>query len=168
VQLDLDFGASPNLFRDASGHELVGAMQKAGVYHAVSTSTMQAAWSRIVGVPCFSCNGASTAADGSAIYAAASPPGQMVSLTNTGLPRWIGLLTDPVHYESVSVAEGVVYTIDDAGNLDAFTAGTGLPILRHPIALDTRQNVAGVMSSGVAIARDTVYVADGSFLIAYR
>ena len=168
VQLDLDFGASPNLFRDASGRELVGALQKAGVYHTALPSTMQGAWSTVVGVPCFACNGSSTAVDRSGVYAAASPPGQMVSVGMTGLPRWVGIVGDALHYESVSTSDGVVYTIDDAGDLDAFTAATGLPILRRPIVLDTHQSVAGVMSSGVAIARDTVYVAVGTFLIAYR
>src|SRR5207248_954646 len=31
-QLDLDFGASANLFRDAAGNQLVGDLQKSGVY----------------------------------------------------------------------------------------------------------------------------------------
>ena len=37
-QLNLDFGATPNLFTDASGQPLVGDLQKAGVYHAAHAS----------------------------------------------------------------------------------------------------------------------------------
>jgi len=168
VQLDLDFGASPNLLRDPSGRLLVGAMQKSGVYHAVLRSNMTRAWSRVMGMPCFICNGSSTAAAGGAIFAAASPPGQMVSVSSGGLPRWVAPIGDVLHYESVSSADGVVYTIDTAGDLDAFDARTGAPLLRRPIIVDTRSSVAGLVSSGVAIARETVYALAGDFLIAYR
>ena len=57
--LDLDFGASPNLFRDASGRLVLGDLQKAGVYHAVYTDQMTSAWQTTVSVPCFSCNATS-------------------------------------------------------------------------------------------------------------
>jgi len=169
VQFDVDFGASPNLFNDPSGRPLVGALQKAGVYHAVMRSTMSRAWTAIMGVPCFACNGSSTATDGRAIYADASPPSQMVSVTTGGADRWVSPVGDLIHYESVSTADGVVYTIDGNGTLDGFDAATGLPILRHPLTLDTHQDESGnVASSGVAIARDTVYVLVSDFVIAYQ
>jgi len=41
---DLDFGASPNLFTDASGRKLVGAGQKSGVYHVFDATTMAPVW----------------------------------------------------------------------------------------------------------------------------
>ncbi|HKN94053.1 MAG TPA: PQQ-binding-like beta-propeller repeat protein, partial [Thermoleophilaceae bacterium] len=66
-QLDLDFGASANLFTDSHGTKLVGDLQKSGVYHAANADTMKPAWSEIVGVSCQACNAASTAFDGHAI-----------------------------------------------------------------------------------------------------
>jgi len=35
LAVDLDFGASPNLFTDANGHKRIGDLQKAGIYHIV-------------------------------------------------------------------------------------------------------------------------------------
>ena len=61
LMLDLDFGASPNLFRDAEGRLLLGDLQKAGVYHAVYTDHMAPAWQATVSAPCFSCNATSGA-----------------------------------------------------------------------------------------------------------
>ena len=54
------------------------------------------------------------------------------------------------------------------GSLAAFDASTGLPVLRRPIAADTGAPVAGISATGVAIARHTVYVEAGNYLVAYR
>src|SRR4051812_39213323 len=67
-QLDLDFGASPNLFRDRAGHLLVGDLQKSGVFHVANATTMKPAWTHIVGLSCQVCNAASTATDDKGVY----------------------------------------------------------------------------------------------------
>lgn len=168
-QLDLDFGATPNLFSDGHGHELVGDLQKSGYYHAAYADTMASAWATPIGLPCALCNADSTAVDNGAIFAVGTPGGLTTSLaaTNGGL-RWVGPVADGVHYGSVSTADGVVYTLDSLGCLDAFDASTGTPLLHRPVSGDSRQLAAGLTSSGVAIARHTVYVEAGNSVVAYR
>jgi hypothetical protein len=68
----------------------------------------------------------------------------------------------------VSSANGVVYTVDSLGFFDAFDAGTGLPLVRRPMVLDTEYPSLGLASSGVAVARHTVYAALGDAVVAYR
>jgi hypothetical protein len=46
---DLEFGASPNLFRRPDGRLLVGEMQKSRVYWAVDAITMKRAWNQEIG-----------------------------------------------------------------------------------------------------------------------
>ncbi len=168
-QLDLDFGATPNLFRDAHGHELVGDLQKSGYYHAAYADTMKRAWAAPIGAPCALCNADSAAVAGGAIYAVGTPGGLMAALDQgTGQLRWGAPVADGVHYGSVSTADGVVYTLDSLGFLDAFDATSGAPLLRRPVSADARQPVAGITSAGVAVARHTVYVEAGGSLIAYR
>jgi len=82
--------------------------------------------------------------------------------------RWAGPVGDGVHYGSVSTADGVVYTLDSLGCLDAFDASTGVPLLHRPVSVDSGQLAAGLTSSGVAIARHTVYVEAGNAVVAYR
>ena len=168
-QLDLDFGATPNLFSDGHGHELVGELQKSGYYHAANADTMVSAWANPIGLPCALCNADSTAVDNGAIFAVGTPGGVMMSLTtSTGGLRWAGPVGDGVHYGSVSTADGVVYTLDSLGCLDAFDASTGVPLLHRPVSVDSGQLAAGLTSSGVAIARHTVYVEAGNAVVAYR
>ena len=49
--IDLDFGAAPNLFTGPDGRKLVGAGQKSGVYHVFDAKTMEPVWTQIVGPP---------------------------------------------------------------------------------------------------------------------
>lgn len=172
LQLDLDFGASPNLFEDALGRTVVGELQKSGVYHAVYTDRMQAAWSATMGLPCFACNASSTATDGTHVFGVGVPPGQMVSLgVDRGRLNWVAPVADGVHYQSVSHAFGVAYTIDQYGFLLGFEATGqtgGRPLLRWPLQADTGVVMASVNSNGIAIARNTVYAAAGEFVLAYR
>src|SRR5207237_701183 len=46
---DHDFGASPNLFTDPSGHAVVGEGQKAGVYWGFDRATLKPLWNTLVG-----------------------------------------------------------------------------------------------------------------------
>ena len=171
VMLDLDFGASPNLFRDAAGRLVVGDLQKSGVYHAVHADDMTPAWQAIVAPPCFSCNASSGATDGTNVYTVGTPPGQLFGLSIDGGPiphRWVAPLPDGTHYQSVSIANGVVYTIDNIGSLNAFDAATGVQLLKRPLFLDTGGSAADPGSQGVSIARNTVYAASNQFVVAYK
>jgi outer membrane protein assembly factor BamB len=184
-QLDLDFGASPNLFTDSSGHELIGDLQKAGVYHVASADTMAPAWHQVVGGPCAVCNAGSTAFDGNSLEVVGTPGGTLFSLgRDAGALDWAAPLADGVHYEATSTAAGVVYAVDNNGYLDAFDAGSGAPLLRHAISLDAGAPTgAGLSSNGLSIAEGEIVVAASSsdsaassmsapgagvFIVAYR
>ena len=176
-QLDLDFGAAPNLFKER-GRLLVGDLQKSGVYHVADASTMAPVWSTVVGATCQACNAASAAFDGSSVIDESTPGGLMFALHgNGGALRWVLPIADGAHYEATSVANGVAYTFDTAGFFDVVNAATGLPIIRRPMTVDTQSPTGSLTSGGIAIAYHTVYVAasggpgnglpaDG-FLIAY-
>lgn len=169
AQLDLDFGASPNLFTDSTGTLLVGGLQKSGVYHAARADTMAPAWTRLVGAACQACNGASSAFDGNAIDGVGTPGGQMFSLArDSGTVDWVNPLASAPQYESISTANGVVYTIDNYGFLDAVDAATGTTLLRHQTSTDTgAASSVPLGSNGVAVAENTVFAAvssSGSFV----
>lgn len=163
-QLDLDFGASPNLFRDASGTELVGDLQKAGVYHVANARTMAPEWHRVVGGPCAACNAGSAAFDGSSIDVVGTPGSTLFALARgDGAMNWSDPLGDGLHYESTSAANGVVYAVDGDGFLDAFDAVTGRLLLKHQLSADTGAPTGGgLTSNGVSIAEGEVLVSASS------
>jgi outer membrane protein assembly factor BamB len=161
-QLDLDFGAAANLFTTAAGEKVVGDLQKSGVYHVADTNTMTPVWSTIVGPSCFACNADSTAFDGSSIYGVATPGGDMFSLERSrGATNWVSPIADGTHYQSVSSADGVVWTVDGDSNLDGVEASTGLPLVRRPLSADAGAPVTNLTSAGVAIAENKLFVAAG-------
>jgi polyvinyl alcohol dehydrogenase (cytochrome) len=167
-QLDLDFGAAPNLFRDSHGRLILGTLQKSGVYHAVFADKMEANWSATVGGPCPTCNADPTAYDGKNIYGVGTPGGTMFALNkDDGSTVWTSPTADGVHYQGVSVANGVVYTLDSKGNLDTFDAATGQPLFSRPLSADAQDACVNLVSSGIAIARNMVYAPCGGYLIAY-
>jgi hypothetical protein len=179
-QLDLDFGASANLFTDSAGYKLVGDLQKSGVYHAAHADTMNPAWGQIVGVSCQACNAASTAFDGHSITGVGTPGGELFSLgRDDGAPDWMSPIADGAHYQSTSTADGVVYTLDGNGFLDVLDAATGDTIARRPLTADAGVPMEGLTSSGVAIAEHMVFAAgaelpdatgsgQSGMLVAYR
>ncbi|TMF18218.1 MAG: hypothetical protein E6I33_00210 [Chloroflexi bacterium] len=161
-QLDLDFGAAANLFTIGDETKVVGELQKSGVYHVANASTMQPAWATIVGPSCFACNAASTAFDGSAIEGVSTPGGTMFSLDrSTGTANWLSPVGDGTHYQSISTADGVVWTVDGAANLDGFAAANGQPLVRRPLSVDAGAPVTNATSSGIAIAENRLFVAAG-------
>jgi polyvinyl alcohol dehydrogenase (cytochrome) len=176
--IDLDFGASANIFRDASGRKLVGAGQKSGVYHAFDAETMEPAWTALVGPPGL-VGGivGSTAHDGSAIYGPVTPGGYQWSVAaSDGAMRWVSPTADGAHYgNATAVANGIVYTVDLKGFLDAYDARNGAPLLHFPIVLGGQTGADPVASwGGVSVARNTVYAAIGvsglanGFVTAFR
>lgn len=179
-QLDLDFGSSANLFTDSHGTKLVGDLQKSGVFHAANADTMKPTWSQLVGVSCQVCNAASTSYDGRSIQGVGTPGGALFSLSpDSGAPNWLSPIGDGVHYQSVSTADGVVYTVDGNGFLDVIDAASGDTIVRRPMVEDTATPTAGLTSNGVSIAEHSVFVsaselpmatggATAGLIVAYR
>jgi hypothetical protein len=84
-----------------------------------------------------------------------------------GAIQWASPIVDGTHYQSTSVAGGVAFTVDNAGDLLAWDVATGVPLLRRPMAADTDGNPAGLSSSGVAIAGGLVIAAAGNAVVAY-
>jgi polyvinyl alcohol dehydrogenase (cytochrome) len=186
-RLDLDFGASPNIFTDRQGRRLVGIGQKSGVYHAFDPTTMQPRWKQVMGAPSAVGGIVGTAAfDGTALYVPHSIAGYIASLDrDAGTPKWVSPVADAVHWGNpVTSANGVVYTVDLKGFLDAYDAGTGAPLLHRPMAVGANTGAAPTFSwGGVTVARNTVYASVGvgatsanasvpampdGFVIAYR
>lgn len=174
-QLDLDFGASPNLMTDSAGRLLVGDLQKSGTYHVAHAGDMSPAWSALVGGTCQACNAASTAYDGSSVYVDGVPGGVLWSLdAATGARKWVAPVADGTHYQSISTADDVVWTIDGNGFLDGWSAADGSVLVKRPLSADASAAVAGLVSSGVAIADHTVFAAASDpssstgYLVAYR
>lgn len=167
--IDLDFGAAPNLFVD-KGVAFVGAGQKSGVYHAFDAATMgeNAGWKSIVGPPT-PLGGVvgSTAFDGESIYGPVTVPGYVWSIgAGNGAPRWIGAIIEGVKWGSpVTHANGVVYTMNVQGFLDAFDAATGLPLLHRSLTQGTDVEPPGASWAGVSVARNTVYGAIGTAVV---
>jgi polyvinyl alcohol dehydrogenase (cytochrome) len=174
--LDLDFGASPNLIRGKNGM-LVGAGQKSGVYHLIDATTMKGVWQTPVGPPS-SVGGivGSTAYDGKAVYGPITVGGYAWSLDRaSGVPRWFSPVADGAHWGNpVSEANGVVYTVGLTGFLDAYDAATGVPLLHHWMGADIDSGDLAASWGGVSIARNTVYAAIGMTglpngnIVAYR
>lgn len=161
--IDLDFGASPNLFALADGRRVVGVGQKSGVYHVMDARTMKPIWKQLVGVPT-SVGGivGSTAAAGGAIYGPITTGGYLWSLDQvTGKLRWVAPVGDGVHWGNpVSIANGVVYTVDFRGFLDGYDALNGVQVLHRPLNLGGPLEPA-LSWGGVSIARGRVYAAIG-------
>jgi hypothetical protein len=195
-QLDLDFGAAPNLFGRKGALE-VGELQKSGAYHAVAVRTMtdftyaadgtpvpaatKPVWVARAGESCQACNASSTAYDDRSrtIFADVSPGTTMVAISaDNGSILWRAPVGDGVHYESVTYANGVVYTVDNGGGFDAFDSRTGNVLMHRSliqaatgnrsITTDSGTDSLTFGSGGIAIARHTVFVADGSHIIALR
>jgi outer membrane protein assembly factor BamB/plastocyanin len=167
MQLDYNFLASGNLWTNSAGRQLFGGLQKSGVYTAVYRDTMEEAWRATIGLPCFACNLSSTAVDEHGIYVAVTG-GNLYSLNkDTGAVQWATPLTGTFRYNGVAVANGVVYSLNDAaGTLEAFDAASGAPLFAHPFMQDTQTFMQDMgNSSGVSVARNTVFAtsqADGA------
>ena len=166
--IDLDFGASANLFR-VGGRKVVGAGQKSGVYHVFDARTMKPVWTEIVGPP--SAVGGivgSTGFDGQSVYGPVTVPSHLWSLSKPdGELEWATPVGDGVHWGNpVAVANGVVYTTTFHGFLNAYDAASGALLASKPLPAPSW--------AGVSIARNTVYAAVGirgqseGFVVAFR
>jgi outer membrane protein assembly factor BamB len=174
LQLDLDFGSSPIVYEDALGRLVVGDLQKSGVWHTIYADQMNRKWTTIMGLPCAACNAASPAyavVDGEPrVFAAATPGSIMESLAaENGRYRWAFPIGGGTHFQSTSTANGLVYTTANDGMLHVFDAATGVPVTVRSISQDVGGGVtAQAGSTGVAIARGEIFVAQASWLVAYQ
>jgi outer membrane protein assembly factor BamB/plastocyanin len=169
--LDLAFGASPNLVRGKDGRLLVGAGQKSGVYHMFDAASMKRVWKTELGPPSLigGIVGA-TAYDGKGIYGPTTVPAQLWSVDpESGARRWQFPMPGPANYGNmVAVANGVAYTTNGNGYLSARDTDTGATLLDVPVMPGQQTQ------SGTTVARNTVYAAIGSqgaregFIVAFR
>ena len=157
-ELDLDFGASPNLYRATDGRTVVSAMQKAGVFHAVDTATMSARWRLFVGPGGPAMHSGTAAVDATGIHVGATPDLVLDLDRDSGDLGWAshtGL--DAFAYQPISAAHGVLYALNDSGSLLGLDARNGLPVLQRDVASDGGfGNCLGV-GAGVAVAQHTVF-----------
>lgn len=171
-QLDIDFGASPTVFRNRKGERLVGELQKSGVFHAVYADTMQQAWTTQVAEPSALGNASTAAYDGTSVYVVANPGLVWALSPDDGSVRWVAPTLGGAHYQPPSVANGVVYLTTTEGFLNTYDAATGQPLLFRPMQMDT-QDACVTLGGGVAIARHRVYAhcdtgaSGGGWLVAY-
>jgi polyvinyl alcohol dehydrogenase (cytochrome) len=172
---DLDFGASPQLFADAGGRKLVGDLQKSGIYHAADAATMHPVWSAVVGLPAqpaaiFQGPASTASFDGHKLYVASDYPALLQSVDRSGAgPGWSHALASATHYEPVTTAGGLAYTIDGTGVLHVVDCANGNTVALKVLSQDVgevEQNALG--APGVAVARNTVYVPIAGVLVAYR
>jgi hypothetical protein len=180
--LDLDFGASPNLFRHSDGRLLIGALQKAGRFHTADATTMEGVWEAVVGTPCFPCNAASSAFDGERIITVAAPPGQVFGLgRDKGDTEWVAPVLDGLHYDAISTANGVSYTFDgeflhgydnetgaEVANISLSGGSAAVGGGEAPAELSDRAIAGALNVASGGIAGGTVYVAANTTMVALR
>jgi len=169
VQFDVDFGASPTMFRNTSGDLMVGDIQKSGVFHAVYADTMQVAWTALLSTipPGTAGNADSPANDGKRIFVVANPGVLYALSADTGRTLWVAPVGDGAEYHPVSTANGVVYVIGNHGTLLAYDATNGRPLLAKPMHQDIG-SVCIPLAGGVSIAHNTVLANCDGRLVAYR
>jgi outer membrane protein assembly factor BamB len=177
-ELDLGFGASPNLFRLKDGTQVVGDLEKSGVYHVARTKDMERKWTALVSPVCQLCNFASPAFDGESIAVVGTPLSTMWSLNrDNGKANWASPVGDVLHLQGSTAASGVVWTVTGNADLVAWEAKTGKRLMHRPMLQDTNQFVPNGTSGGIAIAEHTLIASAGGFgnytdtpgwLIAYR
>ncbi|HJR25568.1 MAG TPA: PQQ-binding-like beta-propeller repeat protein [Acidimicrobiales bacterium] len=158
LELDFDFGASPNLTSDAAGRARIGALQKSGVYHSVDAASMTAAWTFFVGPGGAFMDAGTPAVGGRDVYVGATPnlvyglqkdTGRVRRLATTGI--------DVFAYQPLTLANGVLYAVNDAGFLVGIDASSGAPLLHRLLAADGGFAHCLGVGAGVAVARNTVY-----------
>lgn len=155
---DEDFGATPNLYVDATGRKVVGVGNKDGTYYALDAATGELIWSRKVAEPVPNVGGflATPAVWGGGIFggtALGTAPFLHSLDATTGEVRWQSLTAGPT-YGPTTVANGVVFT----GGLDftfkALDAADGRLLWSVP--------APGAISSGAAVVGDLVVVGSGT------
>lgn len=180
TNLNLDFGASVNLFPDPENPDklLAGDGQKSGVYHIIDTETMSGRSRTILNPP--SVLGGiigNSGFDGRYIYGSSVIGGYLWSIDSVdGSIRWLSPLADLVHWgPSVALANGILYTVDLLGFFNAVDMETGLVLFKRQMLFDilSEFNAQALSLGATVVARNTVYatasnISAGATLIAYR
>lgn len=163
---DADFGASPNLFTATDGRPLVGELAKDGRYWALDRRTMAPVWSRRTGTVNVGGALASTAYDGARVYGQ-NDQGQVWALDPaTGSQLWSTHRHGLLNFSPPAVGNGVLYSLESTGFLDARRTIDGRVLARLPLG----QTAWG----GVSIAGRTVLAVTGTdesghgFVVAFR
>lgn len=159
---DEDFGATPNLFKDASGVDVVGAGKKDANYYVVRADNGKLLRKTKVAEPGdiqdgFAIGGflGSPAVLGTNVYggtAIGGPPYFHSIDGSTGAVRWRGA-SAPVYSASAGVND-VVFNAGLDGLFKAFDSATGALLWATPLL--------GPSSSGAAIVGDMVFVGSGT------
>lgn len=158
LELDFDFGASPNLYRAADGRLRVSALQKSGVLHSVDAATMRAAWTALVGPGGPAMDSVTASVADGRIHVGATPNLLFGFDQDAGGVDWLSTSgVDAFAYQPITTANGVLYVIDDIGSLLAFDSATGVPLASHPIAGDGGFSQCLGVGAGVAVAGGTVF-----------
>ncbi|MGA8256841.1 MAG: PQQ-binding-like beta-propeller repeat protein [Nocardioides sp.] len=158
LELDLDFGASPNLYRGAAGRLKVVALQKSGVVHSVDTGSMRVDWQRFVGSGGAAMNSGTSAVAAGHVFTPATPNLVLAHDDGDGSLLWASTTeVDAFAYGPVTHANGVLYAVNNAGFLVALEARTGRLLTRSLIARHGQAGQCLGVGSGVAVARNTVY-----------
>jgi polyvinyl alcohol dehydrogenase (cytochrome) len=171
---DYNFLSSGVLVEHSDGRELFGELQKSGVFQTVDRATMDVVWKATIGAPGLGFNLSSAAADENAIYVAVTFGNLYALDIDTGAVKWVTPGTGVMRFNGLSVANGVLYSTNDLGALQAFDTATGAPLLTDPYLQHTQQPMQDLgNSSGISVARNTVYVSSKdpnstSTLFAYR
>jgi polyvinyl alcohol dehydrogenase (cytochrome) len=166
---DFDFGASPNLI-SGGGTAMVGEGQKAGTYWLLPRNLDPAQAQSLQLGPGSALGGilGSTAYDGQNIYGPITVPGYLWSIGVVAghlAPNWLSPgAADPVHWSPVAVSNGVVYSANSSGFLDARLGATGtllahLPLNALPPANPPNYTLA---FGGVSVAEGMVFADTGS------
>lgn len=183
-RLDVDFGGSPVLFKNAEGDKLIGELQKSGRFHAVYADTMEQAWWARLADPIALGNSSTPAYDGAAIYVPANAqsdverrepnPGYLYSLSPAnGMVNWKVPTADGVEYHLTTGAGEVVYLVTTHGLLRGFNAENGLPVTARSVGVDANADACVNLSSGAVVARNMIYAvcdvaaAGTGWLVAY-
>ncbi|MEA2453195.1 MAG: hypothetical protein QOG04_1905 [Actinomycetota bacterium] len=157
-QRDVDFGASPSLFKNSAGKSIVVNLQKSCTVHAIYADTMEKFWKRSeIGPGGASGCASTTAYDANAVYVNINEGVMWALDRETGETLWKTSYKDPgSHYQPVTVANGVVYTTGITGYIYALDAKTGKVLLHEQMKADG-ETCAGTTSAGIAVVGDTVY-----------
>ncbi|HMG42836.1 MAG TPA: PQQ-binding-like beta-propeller repeat protein [Acidimicrobiales bacterium] len=156
VGTDADVGSPPNLFR-VGDVDAVGAVDKAGVYHALARDTGEVLWETKLtegGLQGGALASAAVAED--VAYVAsnrASQDADLVALdVATGDERWRidvkGHVSGPVTW-----ANGVVYLANDTGAVVGYDAADGAVLWSHPVPAQA--------AGGISVVDGTVYAGWG-------
>jgi outer membrane protein assembly factor BamB len=160
-QRDIDFGASPSVFTTSDGRTIVANLQKSCTYHAVDASTMQGVWKHHELAEGGASGCASTSAyDDTSVYVNVNGSTMFAFDKDSGAIRWQSAYGDlGTHYQPVTVANGVVYTLGNNGHLYAFGAEDGAILVDRQLAGPGGDACGGTAGAGLSIARNMVYAA---------